>query len=338
MIALRTTVAAGVLALALAAPAGADELEHTTLALPATAFIFSSAYIAQDAGIFKDVGLDVKEEVIQGIGSTNAVIAGSMDFAMASGVTLARAAARHQPVIGIAETYNRSGFWLILSKKIADERHFDPNAPLAERAKLMKGLRISIGPVQSIPHAYVNVIAKAGGLDPQKDFTEAVVMATDDVPSMVSGAIDGFSGGPPVVEEAVLKNEGVILANGTTGTTVDPPWLAHIAANVVLTQPQTCQKHRSLCVKMGEAMTRANEFMHQHPDEAMALLGKRLNVTDPKILAAAYKDDLYATPMSAKLDAEGLANADRLNVEAGFMKPEDKLSSYDGVFTNDYVK
>jgi ABC-type nitrate/sulfonate/bicarbonate transport system substrate-binding protein len=50
--------------------------EHATLALPAIASIFTSLYVAQDAGIYKDVGLDVTEQVIQGIGWEEAGMSG----------------------------------------------------------------------------------------------------------------------------------------------------------------------------------------------------------------------------------------------------------------------
>src|SRR5579863_10186171 len=125
-------------ALWLVAPAAhAQQIEKTSVALPAIAAIFSSLYVAQDAGIYKDVELDVTEQVIQGIGSANAVISGSIDFSSSSGVTLTRAFSRHQPVVGIANTFDRSGFWIIVTKKVADERHFDPKASLAERAKVL---------------------------------------------------------------------------------------------------------------------------------------------------------------------------------------------------------
>jgi ABC-type nitrate/sulfonate/bicarbonate transport system substrate-binding protein len=336
MTALRRFITGGCIAWALVLPARA-EVEHTTLALPAIAFIFSTAYIADDAGIFKGENLDVKQQVITGIGATNAVISGSVDFAFASGVTLTRAAARNQPVIAIATTYDRTGFWVVVSKKIAEERHFDPKAPLAERAKIMKGLRFGVGAIQAIPHAYLKLIAKIGGLDAENDIVVAGIAPPDTVAARERGAIDGFSGGPPVVEQALRDGAGVVVADGTTGA-VDPPSLAHIDANVLLTRPQTCVEHRSLCVKMGHAMVQANVFMHEHPEEAMALLGKRLNVGDKAVLAEAYKHTMDSTPSPPLSDAKGLAAADELNVEAGFMKAEEKLSSYDKFFTNEFVK
>ena len=169
--------------------------------------------------------LDVKQQVITGIGAANAVISGSIDFSESSGVTLTRAVARHQPLIAIANTFDRSGFWIVISKKVAEERHFDPNAPLAERAKLLKGLRMAVGAINAIPHAYLKLIAKIGGIDPEQDMVVAGMSPTDQVASLARGAIDGFSGGPPVVEQAVHDRTGVILADGTTGK-VDPPSIA----------------------------------------------------------------------------------------------------------------
>jgi len=326
------------LALAAASCPAQAEMEKTSLALPAVAFIFSTAYIAEDAGIFKAEGLEVTQQVITGIGSANAVIAGSIDFSFSSGVTLTRAAARNQPVIGIATTYDRTGFWIVISKKIAEERHFDPKAPLAERAKLMKGLRFGVGAIQAIPHAYLKLIAREGGLDPEQDIVVAGIAPPDQVGSLARSAVDGLSAGPPVIEQALHDGIAVILANGTTGKEVDPPFLSHVAANVLMTRKQLCVEKRSLCIKMGNAMVKANAFMHEHQKEAMEMLGKRLNVKDPTVLAEAYKNTVGSTPLHPVTDAKALATADDLNVAAGFMKAEEKLPSYDAIFTNEYVK
>jgi NitT/TauT family transport system substrate-binding protein len=322
---------------AFAGPAMADT-EQATVALPAVASIFTSLYVAQDAGIYKDVGLEVKEQVIQGIGSANAVIAGSIDFSSSSGVTLTRASARQQPVIGIANTYNRLGFWIVIKKSIADERHFDPKAPLAERAKLMKGLRFAVGGIQAIPDSYAKAIAKIGGLDPDKDIVRAGITPQETFGSMQAGAIDGASIGPPVVEQLLQNNFAVVLANGTMGNPVDPPWLSHIDANVILVRKQTCTDHRSLCQKMGQAMVKAAAYIHQHADETKKILAKRLNIADADVLNKTYEVTVAATPLAPVLDAKALETADQLNVEAGFLPADQKLKSYDHIFTNEFVK
>jgi ABC-type nitrate/sulfonate/bicarbonate transport system substrate-binding protein len=105
-----------------------------------------------------------------------------------------------------------------------------------------------------------------------------------------------------------------------------------------MTRTKFCEEHHSICVKMGHAIVKANAFMHQRPKEAMALLGKRLNVKDPKILAQADEDTLVATPSPPVTDIEGLSRADDLNIGAGFMKASDKPASYAKMFTNEFLK
>jgi NitT/TauT family transport system substrate-binding protein len=331
-------LAVSLIALCSIAGPAAAETEHATVALPAIASIFSSLYIAQDAGIYKDVGLDVKEQVIPGIGSANAVISGSIDFSSSSGVTLTRAVARHQPVVGIANTFDRGGFWIVITKKIADERHFDPKAPLADRAKLMKGLRFSVGAIQAIPDAYAKVIAGIGGLNPDTDIVRSGIPPRETLGAMKTGSIDGASIGPPVLEELLKDNFAVVLANGTTANPPDPPWLGHIAANVIFVRTQTCAEHKSLCVKMGEAMVKAADYIHHNADGTKKILAKRLNITDDAILDDTYNVVSVATPQKPTLDAKGLEAAEELNVKGGFMPDSARLKSYKDVFTNEYVK
>jgi hypothetical protein len=43
-------------------------------------------------------------------------------------------------------------------------------------------------------------------------------------------------------------------------------------------------------------------------------------------------------PSVPQVDPVALRKADEINFEAGFMKPEDLLASYDTLATNDYLK
>ncbi len=156
--------------------------------------------------------------------------------------------------------------------------------------------------------------------------------------SMKAGAIDGASIGPPVVEQLLQNNFAVVLADGTMGNPVDPPWLSHIDANVILVRKQTCTDRRSLCQKMGQAMVKAAAYVHQHADETKKILAKRLNITDADVLNKTYEVTVAATPLAPVLDAKALETADQLNVEAGFLPADQKLPSYDHIFTNEFVK
>ena len=60
-----------------ALPARAQE-DKASIALPALTMTFTPVYVAQDLGIWKGEGLDVTLHDIIGLGSTNAMLAGSV--------------------------------------------------------------------------------------------------------------------------------------------------------------------------------------------------------------------------------------------------------------------
>jgi len=162
-------------------------------------------------------------------------------------------------------------------------------------------------------------------------------MAPPDMVSALSrGAIDGFVGGAPFIQRVVQDGTAIILANGADP--MEPADLAPIAANVLVTRPQFCLEHRSICVKMGGAMVKVSQAMHQHPDEAIAALKKRFGGIDDAVFAAAYRATEEMTPLPPVVTAQELENADRMNIEAGFLKPSEKLGSYDALFTNEFVR
>src|SRR5262249_9058739 len=115
----RSLVATLALIASLSEPASAQEAENVVLAVPNVGLTFAPGYLAEDWGLFTKHGLNVKSVVITGIGSANAVISGSADFAEISGATLTRAAARGQRMLGIVSTLNRPVIQVVLRKDLA---------------------------------------------------------------------------------------------------------------------------------------------------------------------------------------------------------------------------
>src|ERR1700753_245573 len=117
-----TIVAIGVgvgLMLASGVPAKAA-VEHTVIAQTPAIMSFLAAYIAEDAGIWRDNGLDVKVINLPGNATVNAVISNSSDFALTASDALTRAAAHGQKLLGIAALNNMSGQMTVIRKDIAD--------------------------------------------------------------------------------------------------------------------------------------------------------------------------------------------------------------------------
>src|SRR6185437_17000925 len=110
----RWIITAAVL-LSLATPACAEE-DHVLLALPTEGMQFMAYYVADDLGIFAQEQLEVKHQVLAGVASFNAVVAGSADFAFASGASITRAAAHGQRMLAIAQMNNRPSWDIVIRK------------------------------------------------------------------------------------------------------------------------------------------------------------------------------------------------------------------------------
>ncbi len=310
------------------------EPDRATVALPAPVVLFLAIFVAEDHFWAPD-GLDIKIVYLPGVASMNAVISGSVEFALASGGSVTRAAAHGQRLLALANLNNKSGQFIALRKDIADAVHFDPKAPLAVRALALKGRTIATGGIGSVADAVVRIALRSAGLDSEKDVVIAPMQPPDILAAFARKAIDGFSLGPPFAQQVEHDGTGVILLNGVEG---DPPGFDSIASALLLVRPSLCSERRALCEKMGHSMLEATRFLHEHPEEAIGSLKKRFDKLDDAVLAEAGAAVIKMTSVPPSLTEAQLANGDRMNSEAGFLKPEDRVQSYDGLYTNDYLR
>jgi len=336
---LRSALAAWAAALTvmlIAAPSRAEDAkrESVTLAVPVFSLGFALEYLNQDLGLYAKHGLDAKTLQIDGLGTINAVISGSVDFAEPSGTSFTRAAAKGQRLLAIVEMMNHPSAQVVLRKDLAAAAGFDPKAPLAKRGLVLKDRTLGISAVNSVLHGYLRLVAIRGGLDP--DALKIGVIPAPNLPAaFASRQIDGFVNDNPWTGQALLSGDAVLVASGPDG---DPPELAEFANTVVVTRPETCEKRRAVCVAVGRAFAESAAFLHDHLDEARAVLQKRFSMLDEKVLRLSLDVTRKLTPSPPAPTKAAIENIDRYNIDAGLLKPEEKLSSYDGLYTDEYVR
>lgn len=315
------------------APAKA-EVEHTSIAQTPAIMAFLAAYIAEDAGIWRDNDLDVKVINLPGVATVNAVIAGSADFALSGSDALTRAAAKGQKLLALAAINNQSGQVTSLRKDLAEAAHFDPNASLAERARVLKGHTIADGGAGSVADLFLKTIIRDAGLT-TSDVTISSIGAFELVAAFQRKAIDGISFSMPYSLEIAHSGDAVIIADGTKN---EPKEYMPLAAGLLLTRPQLCNDHRSVCEKMTHSMLLASKFLLTRKEDSIAILQKRFPKTDQGVVRVAYDAVARMTNDPPAITTIALKNGDNMNAAAGFLKPEDALSSYDGLFTNEFLK
>jgi sulfonate transport system substrate-binding protein len=328
-----------ILPLALAALMGLSQpvsaaMEKTSLAQTPAIMAFLAAYIAEDAGIWRDNGLDVKVINLGGVATVNAVIAGSADFALSSSAALTRAAAHGQRLLAIAAMNNKSGQVTVIRKDIAEAAHFDPAAPLAKRVQVIKGHVVSGGNAGSVADVFLKSVAAVGGLG-ASDFTNPPLAAHELLAAFSRHTVDGFSYSLPYPLEVVAQGQAVIVANGTAD---DLPQFLPLAAGLLLTRPQLCSEHRSLCEKMGHSFVLATKFLVERKAASLAILKKRFPKVSDAVITKAYEAVARMTQSPPTITVKALENGDRMNAEAGFLKPADRVKSYDGLYTNEFLR
>jgi ABC-type nitrate/sulfonate/bicarbonate transport system substrate-binding protein len=317
----------------LPAPAQAQPAEDVVFAYPNIALTFSAAYLGEDTGIFAKNGLNVKGIMIQGPGATNAVISGSADFALASTVVQTRAAAKGQRLLSIANPLDRPMVQIILRKELAP--NFDPKAPLNDRVRLLKGRTLAVDAIGSILHGFPLLLAKRAGLNPSTDLRISPMAPVAALAAFKTKQIDGFAMSMPWPIGPVLDGEAVTIASGPDG---DPPDMIPFGMASLITRPETCEKRRSVCEKMGRSMTEAVTFLRNNPKEAMAVLKKRFAKLDDKVFAAGFELIRKATPARPVTVRAALENGETYNIEAGLLPPDGRLKSYEGLYTDAFVK
>lgn len=331
----RCVAAAALLAAVFAATTAAAQqgaVEDVVVAVPNFTFTLTPTFVAEELGLWAKHGLRFKMIQVSGVGATNAVIAGSADFAQAGGSTLTRANARGQHLIAIANTVERNIVMITLRKDLA--AGFDAKAPLAERAKVLRGRTMGVGAIQANPHAYLRVVAARGGIDPESIRVTAM-QGNSMLAALKAGTIDGMSNSPPFPLKPVVDGVSVVIASGPDG---DPPNALDFAYNVILTRPDTCTKRRSVCLKVGQVYKEAVAYMHAHPKETEAVLQKKFSNLEAALIDLSFQAILKSTPKVPLVTRKAMENADDFNVEAGFMKASEKLKDYDALFTDEFVK
>jgi hypothetical protein len=89
---------------------------------------------------------------------------------------------------------------------------------------------------------------------------------------------------------------------------------------------------------MGRGIVAADAYMENHRDETLALLQPRFPQLDPATLGAALDAYRGAVPTPPAVTEAVLAASQNFEIAGGLTKPENKLASFDGLYTDEFVK
>lgn len=336
MIEYRGIVPIALICAVLAAPhsALAQQKDEVTCAMPAITFAFAPAYIAQDMDFWSKQGLEVKLPVITGIGAMNAVLSRNAEFSISSMPTVIRANARGQKVTAIGGALEGTAVEIVLRKDLAEAAGITHGMPVDKRAQALKGRTVALLAPNTIVHAYLRYFSRRGGVDPERDFKIAIMSQDASIAALKSRDVDAMANVLPYSTITIHNGSAALLSSGPQG---DLPELLPFQLNGIIARSDYCDQKPKTCTAMVAGYTEAMRFLHDRSDEAKAILRKRIPNMEDGPFEEAFMLTKRWTPTTMRIDERGLANAQELMLNGGMLKPDEKLTSFERIYTNKYV-
>ncbi|MEO6983742.1 MAG: ABC transporter substrate-binding protein [Paralcaligenes sp.] len=329
----------GVLGLALAVagagfalPTNAEEVVR--FAQPSDGFLYLPVYVAREKGYFKEEGIKADVSIFKGgAASLTAVLSGDSDIYIGVPAIGMKAADKGQNVRMFASIMNQYGSNIVIQGDVAKRLGLSEKSSMQDRLNALKGLTLGITGPGSAPDLLLRHMAKATGLDPDRDITLSPLGgAAGMLAAFKQKRIDGFCLSSPTSDTAVVQMDGFTLFNMAKGEyepLKDFLYITLIAKDSWLTQ------NPELATKVVKAIWKGQKLIAEKPAEARESVRTFFSKTDPKLFDAAWISSVPAFPSSPYISKESIEkNFDFIeNVEGQRIKVKP-----DTIFTNRYVE
>ena len=242
------------------------------LALPTMSADFLWTYVAKDAGIFADNGIDADVQYIASTQSVTALVAGQVDVSLGAGSDVLSAAAGGADLVVVAVPSPNYPFIFEAAPGI--------NGP-----NELKGKKVGVSSIGSSSDIATRVALRKLGLDPEKDVNiVAVGSAQERTAAALAGAIQGAVSLVP--DNLVLEDKGwKPLFN-----LVDLGLPA--VQNVVAFDRKLLTARRDVAQRFVDSLVLAIAREHKDRPFSIEMIRKWSKIDDPKKAEVTY--DFYA--------------------------------------------
>jgi NitT/TauT family transport system substrate-binding protein len=289
---------------------------------------FSAVDVAIAKGYFKDAGVNVKTQLLQGSSQTNAALqGGSIQFATLSSTALLLAASQGVKLQAITSLDYGVSIQFVVSKSWTSSHHLDPSQPLKQRAEGLKGAKdaaISSTGVQFLKLLLSQNEVPSGSV-------KYVTVGSDAAGSAAlgHGTLQIFVGSPPSTYYIARKANGVILA-----TASEVPEWRNMAYDLAITTPGYAAKHAKIATAVATALARAENLMKSDPESVLPL--------EQKHFPTYSKDDLLRSLKVVQWTPNGRFtqpmwdDALKVTKEQGTLQHDVDVAE-NGIWTNKYL-
>ncbi len=289
----------------------AEAQQPQKIAVKMSQAVDSVAYVAVDyarlRGFYADEGIELRQLVMSGGGPDfTALLSGDVEFNTAAPSYQLNGIKQNRKVLQVMNYISAMNQSLVLSKAAVERSGVKADAPVAQRLKALKGMKIAITKPGAMTDIHMQFLMRKGGLKKGDVSLVAVGAPKAMLSAMESGSIDGFviSLGP---DRTGVARGGVMWIDNLRG---DIPGLSPFPMVGIYTTEAYAKQHPDVVRRVVRATQRGvKEMSERSVDQIMTVLKPRYASMDPKVLRlciAAIKPSLNKTGAVTREMAQNL--------------------------------
>ena len=298
-------LAIGAAAIGMLAAAGADAAAASPvrIGVPERENIqYISLWVALGAGYLQAEGLD-PELVVAPVPNQSGqlLLDHQADVALLQPPVYLGLIAQQRPIVLFASLLANDPINLIVRSDVAAARKLDPRAPLVERLKALKGLRVGVA---NEPPRRLRVLLAQAGMDADRDIQMTIVPGELQLEAFSIGRVDALYTHTPFLEEALVNLGAVLMVNQSAGE-IAP--LSNGQIHTMGAMREYADEHPDVLLAVTRAIARAEDLLHRDGDAAAQALAKSgVPVPSPKHLATIVGLYRAAVPRTPAVSAAGV--------------------------------
>ncbi|MFI6345532.1 ABC transporter substrate-binding protein [Streptomyces sp. NPDC050560] len=310
--------------------AGSGGVPTVTIGKAVDTVGFSAVDVAIEKGYFKDAGVQVKTQLLQGSSQTNAALqGGSVQFATLSSNALLLASSQGVKLQAVTSLDYGASVQFVVSKDWMAKHHITTDQPLKQRIRGLKGAQDAA--ISSTGIQFLKLLLTESGVPTSAVKYVTVGSDAAGATALQHGTLQIFVGSPPSSYYIARKADATVLASGSEV----PEW-KDMAYDLLITTPKYAQGNTKTTKAVATALARAENLMRRDPRSVLALEAKHFPTYSEDDLLKALKNVQW-TPdglFTRKMWDDALA----VTKATGTLGDSGSLDmSENGLWTNKYI-
>jgi NitT/TauT family transport system substrate-binding protein len=262
-------------------------------------------WFGKEKSFFEDAGINL--ETVNVEDPVAAFAAKEIDFADMNTTQAIIAASKGAPFKIVASMFRSKGPFYLIAK------------PSINKIEDLKGKRIGVAKIGSGLDAYVRVILKKHGIDPEKDVTLiSNGKQQQALASLESDQVDATIIHQPFVELAEEKGVGKLLAKGWD-------YLPNFHTGVLVASDDFIKNNPEQLKKLIATYFKANEYAKANTEELLDFGTKYMNI-ERDVLKRALESEDIIWENNPEVDLSALEETQNIQIELGFQKEKYDVS------------